>query len=110
MLQQRPAAETMKKPEPRHNTDPVRDGTKTLKDSGTQMQCVISCVRQEQGPTVFTQTVSEKRGLTRTLNREDYAFIHAIASDIYAGTVIRAPFSSSRKRPRLYWRACIPGR
>lgn len=47
-------------------------------------------MRQEQGPIVFTQTVSEKRGLTQPLNREDYAFIHAIASGIDAGRVIRA--------------------
>ncbi|WP_442824431.1 hypothetical protein [Pantoea stewartii] len=97
MLQHGPAAETMKIPEPRHHMDPVRDETKTRNDSGTQVQCVISCVRQEQGPTVFTQTVSEKRGFTRTPNRENHAFMHASASDIYAGTVIRAPFSSSRK-------------
>lgn len=71
MLQQGLAAETMNKPEPRHQTGPVRDETKTRNDSGTQVQCVISCVRQEQGPTVFTQSVSEKRGFTRTLNRED---------------------------------------
>jgi len=69
-------------------------------ESGTQVQCIISCVRQEQGPIVFTQTVSEKRGFTQTLNREDYAFIHATASGIYAGTLIRAPFSSSRKSSR----------
>ncbi|MCH9271743.1 hypothetical protein [Pantoea ananatis] len=90
MLKLGPAAETMKKPEPRHHTDPVRDETKTLDDSGTKEQCVISCVRQEQSPTVFTQNVSEKRGFTQPLNREDHAFIHAIASGIYAGTVIRA--------------------
>jgi len=70
---------------------------KTLDDSGTQVQWVILCVHQEQGPTVFTQTVSEKRGFTRTPNREDHVFMHATASDIYAGTVICAPFSSSRK-------------
>jgi len=46
----------MKIPEPRHHTDPVRDETKTLDDSGTQVQWVILCVHQEQG-----QTVSEKR-------------------------------------------------
>ncbi|MDJ0033758.1 hypothetical protein [Pantoea ananatis] len=90
MLQQWPATETMKIPEPHHHTDPVRDETKTRNDSGTQVQCVISGVRQEQGSIVFTQTVSEKRGLTQPLNREDHAFIHAIASGIYAGTVIRA--------------------
>ncbi len=71
MLLQGPAVETMKKPEPCHHTGPVPDETKTLNDSGTQVQCVIWCVRQEQGPTVFSQSVSEKRGFTQTLNRED---------------------------------------
>jgi len=48
MLQQGAAAETMKKLEPRHHTDPVRDETKTLNDSGTQVQFVISCVSGEE--------------------------------------------------------------
>ena len=49
------------------------------------------------GPDCLHADCLWKRGFTRTPNREDHVFMHATASNIYAGTVICAPFSSSRK-------------